>query len=178
FCSKNTFYYNLTGENTFNVIIQKYYYKMRISSFIESPGSCVKMYGEPRLIDFPRIGKTLEGYISVAENDALPFEVKRVYWTYFTPESIKRGGHAHHHLEQILVAVAGKIIVTTQMPGEDEQRTILETADQGIFLPKYCWHRMQYSHNAVQMCIANMAYEESDYIRDYEEFKKLIPVTQ
>jgi hypothetical protein len=32
---------------------------------------------------------------------------------------------------------------------------------------------MQYSHNSVQMCIANMAYEESDYIRDYEEFKKL-----
>jgi hypothetical protein len=23
------------------------------------------------------------------------------------------------------------------------------------------------------MCIANMAYEESDYIRDYEKFKKL-----
>lgn len=136
------------------------------------------MYQQPQLISFPRIGKTLEGYISVAENDALPFEVKRVYWTYFTPESIKRGGHAHHHLEQILVAVAGKIIVTTQMPGEDEQRTILETADQGILLPKYCWHRMQYSHNAVQMCIANMAYEESDYIRDYEEFKKLIPGTQ
>ncbi len=109
----------------------------------------------------------------MAENDTLPFEVKRVYWTYFTPESIKRGGHAHHHLEQILVAVAGKIIVTTQMPGEKKQHFILETADQGIFLPTYCWHIMQYSHNSVQMCIASMAYEESDYIRDYEEFKRL-----
>lgn len=127
----------------------------------------------PRLIDFPKIGKTMEGYISVAEKNFLPFEVKRVYWTYFTPESISRGGHAHHHLEQILVAVAGKIIVTTQMPGEEEQRFILETASQGIFLPKYCWHKMKYSHNAVQMCIANMAYEENDYIRDYQEFKKL-----
>ena len=120
----------------------------------------------------------MEGYISVAENEDLPFEVKRIYWTYFTPESINRGGHAHHYLEQILVAVAGKIIVTTQMPGEEEQRFILETANQGILLPTYCWHRMQYSHNAVQMCIANMAYEESDYIRDYAEFKKLAPVIQ
>ena len=130
------------------------------------------MNSQPQIIHFPKIGKTLEGYISVAEKETLPFEVKRIYWTYFTPESVKRGGHAHHQLEQILVAVAGKIIVTTQMPGQEEERTILETADQGIFLPKYCWHRMQYTHNAVQMCIANMAYEESDYIRNYEEFKK------
>jgi len=131
------------------------------------------IYEHPRIIDFPKIGKTIEGYISVAEKETLPFEVKRVYWTYFTPESIHRGGHAHHGLEQILVAVAGKIVVTTQMPGEEEQRFILETADKGIFLPKYCWHEMKYSHNAVQMCIANMPYEVSDYIRDYEEFKKL-----
>lgn len=132
-----------------------------------------KMYAQPYLIDFSKIGKPIEGYISVAEKDKLPFEVKRIYWTYFTPEDVVRGGHAHHNLEQILVAVAGKIIVTTQMPGEEKKRFILETANQGVFLPKYCWHIMQYSHNAVQMCIANMAYEESDYIRDFEEFKKL-----
>jgi hypothetical protein len=131
------------------------------------------IYEKPRLIDFPKIGTTIEGYISVAEKDTLPFEVKRVYWTYFTPENIQRGGHAHLRLNQILVAVAGKIIVTTEMPGEPEQRFILETADKGLFIPKYCWRTMQYSHNAVQMCIANMAYEVSDYIRDYEEFKKL-----
>ncbi|MEO8414880.1 MAG: FdtA/QdtA family cupin domain-containing protein [Ginsengibacter sp.] len=132
------------------------------------------MYQQTSIIDFPKIGNSIEGYISVAENKTLPFEVKRVYWTYFTPESVMRGGHAHHRLEQILVAVAGKIIVTTQMPGEAERRTILETAHQGILLPKYCWHKMQYSHNAVQMCIANMAFEENDYIRDYQEFKKLV----
>lgn len=130
-------------------------------------------YQQPQLVDFPKIGSSIDGYISIAEKDNLPFEVKRVYWTYFTPESVKRGGHAHLKLQQILVAVAGKIIVTTQMPGEEEQRFILETASQGLFIPQYCWRTMQYSHNAVQMCIANMAYEESDYIRDYEKFKKL-----
>lgn len=126
----------------------------------------------PYLIRFPKIGKTIEGYISVAEGDGLPFEVKRVYWTYFTPESISRGGHAHHFLEQILVAVSGRIVVTTQMPGEKEQQFTLDSAEQGLFLPKYCWHTMQYTHNSVQMCIANMVYQESDYIRDYEEYLK------
>ncbi len=131
------------------------------------------IYKQPQLIDFPKIGNSVLGYISIAEKEDLPFDIKRVYWTYFTPESVKRGGHAHLELEQILVAVAGKIIVTTQMPGQDEQRFILETANQGIFIPRFCWRTMQYSHNAVQMCMASMAYDEKEYIRDYEEFKKL-----
>ena len=115
----------------------------------------------------------MQGYISVSENETLPFIVNRVYWTYFTPESIQRGGHAHHELEQILVAVAGKIIVETEMPGEVKERFILESPNVGLLLPKYCWHIMQYTHNAVQMCISNIAYDEKEYIRDYEEFKKI-----
>ena len=130
-------------------------------------------YKQPCLVEFPKIGNPAQGYISVAENEGLPFEVKRVYWTYFTPDNLRRGGHAHHQLEQILVAVSGKIIVTTQMPGEAEERYVLEAANHGIFLPKYCWHIMEYSHNSVQMCIANMVYQESDYIRDYKAFKQL-----
>ena len=132
------------------------------------------MYQQTSIIDFPKIGNSIEGYISVAENKTLPFEVKRVYWTYFTPESVMRGGHAHHRLELILVAVAGKIIVTTQIPGDADRRTILETAHQWILLPKYCWHNMQYSHNSVQMCITNMALKEPGYINEYQELKRIV----
>lgn len=129
------------------------------------------MYKQPYLINFPRIGNTMEGYISVSENNTLPFKVNRVYWTYYTPENIRRGGHAHHALEQILVSVSGKIIVETEMPGGNKERFILESPNVGLLLPIYCWHIMQYTHNAVQMCIANMVYDEKDYIRDYNEFK-------
>lgn len=131
------------------------------------------MINEPQIINFPKIGNSSQGYISLAENDTLPFEVKRIYWTYFTPEDVKRGGHAHHNLEQLLVAVAGKITVNTEMPDGSKNTFILESPDQGVFLPKYSWHIMQYSHNAVQMCIASMVYDEKDYIRNYEEFKKI-----
>ena len=130
-------------------------------------------YTQPYIIEFPKIGNSGMGYISVAENNLLPFEVKRIYWTYYTPESVERGRHAHYELEQILVAVSGKIIVNTEMPGGIKDRFILETPNQGIYLPKLCWHVMQYSHNSAQMCIANMVYEESDYIRDYEKFKAI-----
>ena len=72
---------------------------------------------EPKIIQFPKIGNSSLGYISIAENETLPISVKRIYWTYFTTEDIERGGHAHHDLEQILIAVAGKITVNTEMPG-------------------------------------------------------------
>jgi hypothetical protein len=132
-----------------------------------------QVYTQPYIIEFPKIGNPGQGYISVAENGNLPFEVKRIYWTYYTPEDIERGGHAHYDLEQILVAVSGKIIVNTEMPGGIKERFILETPNVGLFMPRFCWHVMRYSHNSVQMCIANMVYEEKDYIRDYEKFKAI-----
>ena len=130
-------------------------------------------YIQPYIIQFPKIGNSGLGYISVAENENLPFEVKRIYWTYYTPEDVERGGHAHYDLEQILIAVSGKIIVNTEMPGGVKDRFILETPNVGLFLPKFCWHVMRYSHNSAQMCIANMVYEEKDYIRDYQKFKAI-----
>ena len=58
----------------------------------------------PCIIEFPKIGNSGLGYISVCEKTTLPFVVKRIYWTYFTPEDVTRGGHAHYELEQILLA--------------------------------------------------------------------------
>lgn len=127
-------------------------------------------FNNPCIIKFSKIGNSALGYISVAENELLPFEVKRIYWTYFTPESVERGGHAHYELQQILVAVAGKIIVNVETANGEKRKFTLAEPSQGLYIPKKCWRRMKYSHNAVQMCIASMQFLESDYIRDYEKF--------
>lgn len=128
---------------------------------------------KPYIIEFPKIGNSRLGYISVAESKEVSFDIKRIYWTYFTPESVERGAHAHYELEQILVAVSGKIIVYTEIPGGIKEQFVLEAPNVGLFLPKFCWHTMRYSHNSTQMSIASMVYDESDYIRDYEIFLKL-----
>ena len=127
---------------------------------------------KPRLIEFDKIGGSGLGYISVAENEKLPFEVKRIYWTYFTPEDVKRGAHAHYELEQILLSVAGKIIVKTELLSGEKEEFVLDKPNIGLYIPQMCWREMQYTHNAVQVCIASRAYTESDYIRDYAQFKK------
>ena len=130
-------------------------------------------YLVPHIIEFPKIGDRGTGYISVSEKKTLPFIVKRVYWTYFTPEDVTRGGHAHHELEQILLAVAGRIEVRTELWNGDRQEFVLDRPNMGLFIPKMCWREMHYSHNSVQVCIASMEYSEQDYIREYLKFKSI-----
>ena len=127
--------------------------------------------GKPYIIEFPKIGSSLLGYVSVAEKTNLPFEVKRIYWTYYTPENVERGGHAHYEMEQILVAVAGKIIVSTELLTGMKNEFVLDNPNIGLYIPKMTWRTMKYSHNSVQMCIANIVYDEKDYIRDYNKFR-------
>ena len=129
---------------------------------------------KPYLINFPKIGESSLGYISLTEKENLPFVPKRIYWTYFTPEDVVRGNHSHYELEQILIAVAGKVTVNIKTIEGADHEYILDSPDKGLFIPKMCWRVLKYSHNAVQMCIASLEYSESDYIRSYEEFKKLI----
>jgi len=132
----------------------------------------MKKIQEPYLLQFNKIGVSNTGYISVAELDKdIPFELQRIFWTYYTPESISRGGHAHHGTEMVLIAMAGGIEVSTETPGNNKMNFMLNSPDKGLYLPTYCWHTMKYSHNAVQLVLASTPYEASDYIRNYEAFK-------
>ncbi|GGG53413.1 sugar 3,4-ketoisomerase [Hymenobacter glacieicola] len=136
------------------------------------------MSKQPYLIEFPQLGDPAIGYISVAEpQQPLPFQIARAFWTYTTPETIVRGRHAHHRTEQVLVAAAGRILVSTEMPTGAIQVYALESPHVGLYIPPYVWHTMQYSAGAVQLTFASTPYEEADYIRDYAEFRRVWGVT-
>ena len=124
----------------------------------------------PYLIEFNKHGQPNIGYISVAENSNLPFDVKRIFWTYFTPESIIRGRHAHFQTEQILFAAAGRIIITTENAYGTIETFKLEEPNFGLYIPPNIWHTMQYSHNAIQLVFASTIFDEKDYIRSYSDF--------
>ena len=129
---------------------------------------------EPYLIQFPKLGAPEIGYISVTEADKLvPFEVQRIFWTYYTPESIVRGRHAHHLTEQVLIAASGRIIVTTEHADGTIQTFRLEDPNMGLYVPPHVWHTMQYSHSAVQLVLASAPYNEADYIRSHDDFRQI-----
>lgn len=128
----------------------------------------------PGLVEFPSIGVSSEGYISVAEIEKnIPFTIKRVYWTYFTPQNVIRGFHAHKELYQFIFAVSGKILFKTEDRFGTKTDFALEQPNIGLYLPPFTWREIQFSHSAVLLCLASEIYLENDYIRDYETFKKI-----
>jgi hypothetical protein len=125
----------------------------------------------PYLINFKSIGSTEIGYLSVAEPEAaVPFQIKRVFWSYYTPQSITRGRHAHYKLEMVLIAASGKIIVSTEDLKGNKDEFILEDPKTGLYIPPMHWHIMQFSHSGVLLSLASTEYSEADYIRDYDVF--------
>jgi len=127
----------------------------------------------PQIIELGSIGTDQYGFITVAQvNDLVPFEIKRVYWTYNTPPEVIRGHHAHKHLYQLIIAVRGK--VTFRMEDTDGQKHEfrLERPSQGLFIPPGFWRTIELSEDAILISLASAEYNEDDYIRDYETFKK------
>lgn len=135
----------------------------------------MQSYKEPHIIDFSKLGDTTIGYISIAQwnSPPLPFDLRRVFWTYHTPESIVRGRHAHYSTEQVLIAVSGRIVVTTESVDGNVHSFVLDRPDKGLYIPPNVWHTMQYAHTAVQLVFASTEFSEKDYIRDYSKFKEV-----
>jgi hypothetical protein len=102
----------------------------------------------------------------------IPLEIKRTYWTYFTPNDVQRGGHAHKKLQQVIFAVSGIIEFNTKDQQGNKLKFILDHPNKGLFLPNNIWRDIKFSHNAVLLCLASEYYEEADYIRNYDEFIK------
>ncbi|QOD61530.1 FdtA/QdtA family cupin domain-containing protein [Polaribacter haliotis] len=127
---------------------------------------------KPYIIEFDSIGSSELGYISVAEaQKQVPFDIKRVYWTYFTPNNVQRGHHAHKNLQQIIVAVSGVIEFKLTDKLGFEQVYILNTPSKGLYIPELYWREISFSHNAVLLCLASEFYIKSDYIRNFQKFK-------
>lgn len=126
----------------------------------------------PHLVGLPSIGNSKEGYITVAEFERnIPFNIKRTYWTYFTPNEVIRGFHAHRALKQVIFAVSGTIKFNIEQLDGKKIEFLLDKPNEGLYLPPYTWREMRFSHNAVLVCLASEWYDETDYIRDYKQFK-------
>ncbi|MGE4513001.1 MAG: FdtA/QdtA family cupin domain-containing protein [Chryseobacterium sp.] len=126
----------------------------------------------PQYFCLDKIGNSSLGFITVAENmKNIPFEIKRVYWTYYTPQDVVRGGHAHKRLEQLIFAVSGRIEFNTINLDGMEETFILDSPSKGLYLPRLIWRDIKFSHSAVLLCLASELYDESDYFRDYQDFK-------
>ena len=125
-----------------------------------------------RIIDF----KThLDGsgcLVALEGNKDIPFEIKRVYYIYGTPNYVVRGKHAHKNLEQVIICVAGSCDFIFDN-GKCREKVRLDTPNQGIYIQHNIWREFtNFSSDCVVMVLASEPYDENDYIRNYNEFIK------
>lgn len=103
----------------------------------------------------------------------MPFKIKRVYWIYDVPGGERRGGHAFHETEELIVALSGSFDVVLNN-GEKEFRFHLNRSYNAVFIPKMIWRMLEnFSTNSLALIIASTIYSENDYIRNFEDFKKM-----
>lgn len=114
-----------------------------------------------------------DGSLCVAEalSETVPFEIKRVYYTYGAETQTVRGHHAHKELEQILVCIYGKIEVELDDGRGTVDKTVLDSPLKGLYIGPSMWRTMKWlESNSVLLVLASQHYNESDYIRDYKTF--------
>ena len=108
--------------------------------------------------------------VALEEFKDIPFRIKRVYYMYDTGEGIHRGFHAHKTLKQILICIHGSCKVLLDN-GEEKKIVSLEKPYEGLYISHNMWREMyDFSPDAVLMVLASEYYDESDYIRDYDQF--------
>ena len=112
--------------------------------------------------------------VAIEEYKDIPFDVKRVYYMYDTVSDAIRGKHAHKCLQQILICVNGNCKVLLD-DGTDREIIILDKPNEGVCINNNVWREMfDFSEDAVLLVLASELYDESDYIRDYEQFLKYV----
>ena len=111
--------------------------------------------------------------VALEEYNDIPFRIKRVYFMYDTIPGVVRGKHAHKSLQQILVCVHGSCKIRLDN-GKEKKVVSLEKPYEGLYVANDMWREMyDFSPDAVLMVFASEVYDESDYIRDYDEFCNL-----
>lgn len=127
-----------------------------------------------KIIDLPKVTDARGNLTFVEENKHIPFQIKRVYYLYDVPAGEARGGHAHKRLQQLIISASGSFDVVLD-DGSRRKRFHLNRSYYGLYLPSMIWRELDnFSSGSVCLVLASELFEEDDYIRDYETFRKLV----
>ena len=129
---------------------------------------------DPRLHQLPKVAD-IRGSLTVGEFErSIPFPAKRYFMVFDVPSVETRGEHAHRECHQFLICVSGQVSVVAD-DGRTRREFLLDRPDIGLHLPPLTWGiQYKYSEDAVLLVFASHYYDNADYIRDYDEFLKVV----
>lgn len=123
-------------------------------------------------IKLPAFGDERGSLVVLEGGKNIPFEIKRVYYMFDTQKDIRRGFHAHKELRQIAIPVKGSCRFLMD-DGHEKKDILLDNPNTGLIIEPLIRQEMyDYSKDCVLMVLASDHYDESDYIRNYQDFEK------
>lgn len=122
-------------------------------------------------LDFPQQSDSYGSLVTELEgNNTVPFDIQRVYYIFDTKLDTARGFHAHRNLKQVAICIAGKCRMILDN-GNERVETWLDSPTKGLLIDGLVWREMHdFSEDCILLVLASEHYDESDYIRDYDEF--------
>jgi len=124
------------------------------------------------IIELPKIHNRAGNITPIENNKDIPFNIERVYYLYDIPGGECRGGHAHKKLQQLIVAASGSFDVILN-DGRNQRAITLNRPYYGLYVPPMMWREIvNFSSGAICLVLASLKYDEVDYIRDFEEFRR------
>ncbi len=123
-----------------------------------------------KIIELPKF-LDARGNLSFAEQlNHIPFEIKRTYWIYDVPGGEERGGHAFRLNQEFIVALSGAFDVVVD-DGQNKKTFSLNRSYYGLYVPAGLWREINnFSTNSLALEFGSEHYDETDYIREYDEY--------
>lgn len=124
-----------------------------------------------RIIDFPKIHDPRGNLTFIEGIEHVPFDIKRIYYLYDVPGGAERGGHAHKKLHQVIIAISGSFDITIS-DGKLSKKFHLNRSYFGLYLCPMMWRELDnFSSGSVCLVLASEVYSESDYLRNFDQYR-------
>lgn len=120
-------------------------------------------------VSFPFKSQMTSSLTIFSSPSDVPFLIQRVF-VIKAEQACKRGSHAHKECNQLLVCLQGECLVTIDDGQSSRQEICLNKPNEGLFIPATLWAEQIYEDHTILMVFADQAYDEADYIRDYQAF--------
>lgn len=127
-----------------------------------------------KIVSFPPLGDDRGSLVALEGLKTVPFEIKRVYYIFGTKKNVSRGFHAHRNIKQVVVCVTGSCRFVID-DGNNREEVLLNSPTKGLLIENFIWREMHdFTSDCVLIVLASEYYKESDYIRNYKDFLKII----
>lgn len=130
------------------------------------------------ILHFGDLGDERGKLVVIEGAQAIPFEIKRVFYIYDSDSTVIRGQHANRESEFVLINVAGKSKVRIT-DGKEEFIVELDKPMMGVYIPKMIWKDMyDFSKDSVLLVLASTHYDGSEYIRNYDDYLQIMGIKE